>query len=65
MEKIKELWAALVAKVGMDWAIAAVVIAVLFLIEPVLAIVGGVAFGLYKSGKLDKVISRVTGKTGE
>jgi len=61
MEKLKELWSALVGKVGKDWAIAVVVIAVLFLVEPVLAVIAGVLFALYKTGKLDKVISRVTG----
>lgn len=62
MEKIKELWAALVAKVGKDWAIAAVVIGVLFFIEPGLAIVGGVLFALYKSGKLDKIVAKIKAK---
>lgn len=62
MEKLKEVWDGLVAKFGKDWAIAAVVIAVLFFIEPGLAIVAGVLFGLYKTGKLTKIIDKIKAK---
>jgi len=62
METIKAFWASLVEKIGMDWAIAVAVAAVLFLIEPVLGVIAAVGFVLYKTGKLDKLIAKFKSK---
>lgn len=59
MDKVKELWAKLVASVGLDWAIAVVAIIVLLLIEPVLAILAAGAFVAYKKGLLNKLVETI------
>lgn len=62
MEKIKEVWGWLVGLIGSDWAAAVVVLFVLSLFEPILAVVGGGLYVLYKLGKLDKIIAKVKAK---
>lgn len=66
MDKIKEYWDAFVAKVGLDWAIALAVLAVaFFLVDPGLAILGGVGFAAYKFGLLTKLIAKIKSKISE
>lgn len=62
MDKIKELWDAFVAKVGLDWAIAVAVAVVLAFINPVLSIIVGVLFVLYRTGKLEKIVNKLKAK---
>lgn len=54
MDKIKEL----LAQVPKDYLIAAAACFVLLLIEPVLAILAGAGFVLYKTGKLDRFLNK-------
>lgn len=59
MDKIKELWASLVEKVGYDTAIAVAVVAALFVfVDPVIAVVAGVGYWFYRSGKLGKIVAK-------
>ena len=59
MDKVKEYWAALVAKVGYETAVAVLVIAgAAVFVDPAVTAVGAVAYWLYKSGKLDKLIAK-------
>lgn len=58
MDKIKDAFAALKEKVGTDALIAAGVIFILLLIHPVLAVVGGLVYVAWKSGKLDKFLAK-------
>lgn len=53
MDKLKELWGKLTAKVGADAALAIVAgVAVAIFVHPLVGIAVGGGFYLYKSGKL-------------
>lgn len=62
-DKIKELWADLVEKVGADWAIAVVVgFALAVLVHPVLGVVVGAGYVAWKRGALDDVVEKIKAK---